>query len=205
MCWLLHGAGDATKYLLDFIELNLPKGATLGVSESKVGNVISETAGIKVKSNETVLELLRGVRMHFQRLVKVLKPGDAQQAMLGLAHSYSRSKVKFNVHRVDNMIVRITAHTCARMHAGTAGIVSVLTLCSSRFSPQIQSSALLDQLDKDLNTFSMRVREWYSWHFPELQKIVNESVKASAAADLRSNPRVAACSLLFRCFFFASL
>ena len=49
-----------------------------------------------------------------------------KQARLGLGHAYSRSKVKFNVHRVDNMIV--------------------------------QSIALLDQLDKDLNTFSMRVK-----------------------------------------------
>ncbi|CAZ81173.1 unnamed protein product [Tuber melanosporum] len=39
----------------------------------------------------------------------------------------------------------------------------------------IQSIALLDTLDKDINTFAMRVREWYSWHFPELVKIVNEN------------------------------
>merc|ERR1711894_295581 len=39
----------------------------------------------------------------------------------------------------------------------------------------IQSIALLDQLDKDINTFSMRIREWYSYHFPELVKIVNEN------------------------------
>jgi nucleolar protein 56 len=32
----------------------------------------------------------------------------------------------------------------------------------------IQSIALLDQLDKDINTFAMRMREWYSYHFPEL-------------------------------------
>merc|ERR1712086_344011 len=40
----------------------------------------------------------------------------------------------------------------------------------------IQSIALIDQMDKDLNTFAMRVREWYSWHFPELVKIVNDNV-----------------------------
>ena len=34
----------------------------------------------------------------------------------------------------------------------------------------IQAIALLDTLDKDINTFVMRVREWYSWHFPELVK-----------------------------------
>lgn len=26
-----------------------------------------------------------------------------------------------------------------------------------------------------MNTFVMRVREWYSWHFPELVKIVNDN------------------------------
>jgi nucleolar protein 56 len=38
----------------------------------------------------------------------------------------------------------------------------------------IQSIALLDQMDKDINTFTMRIREWYSYHFPELIKIVPE-------------------------------
>lgn len=38
-----------------------------------------------------------------------------------------------------------------------------------------QAIALLDTLDKDVNTFVMRVREWYSWHFPELVKIVNDN------------------------------
>lgn len=30
-------------------------------------------------------------------------------------------------------------------------------------------------LDKDLNTFCMRVKEWYSWHFPELAKILTDN------------------------------
>ncbi|XP_010467189.1 PREDICTED: nucleolar protein 56-like [Camelina sativa] len=30
-------------------------------------------------------------------------------------------------------------------------------------------------LDEDINSFAMRVREWYSWHFPELVKIVNDN------------------------------
>lgn len=67
-----------------------------------------------------------GVRLHFHNLVKGLTDVSACKAQLGLGHSYSRAKVKFNVNRVDNMI--------------------------------IQSISLLDQLDKDINTFSMRVR-----------------------------------------------
>lgn len=37
--------------------------------------------------------------------------------------------------------------------------------------------SLLEQMDKNLNTFSMRLKEGYSWHFPELAKIIvdNES------------------------------
>merc|ERR1712050_581138 len=39
----------------------------------------------------------------------------------------------------------------------------------------IQAIALIDQLDKNINTFAMRVREWYGYHFPELVRIVNEN------------------------------
>lgn len=30
-------------------------------------------------------------------------------------------------------------------------------------------------MDKDLNTFSMRIKEWYGWHFPEMAKIVTDN------------------------------
>lgn len=52
-----------------------------------------------------------------------------------------------------------------------------------KFSPDkvdtmvIQAIALLDELDKELNTYSMRVREWYGWHFPEMSKIIQEHSK----------------------------
>lgn len=36
----------------------------------------------------------------------------------------------------------------------------------------VQAISLLDDLDKELNTYSMRLKEWYGWHFPELAKIV---------------------------------
>jgi nucleolar protein 56 len=41
--------------------------------------------------------------------------------------------------------------------------------------PIIQSISLLELLDKDINTFAMRVKEWYSWHFPELARIVSDN------------------------------
>ena len=40
----------------------------------------------------------------------------------------------------------------------------------------VQAIALLDDLDKELNTYAMRVKEWYGWHFPELGKILNDNL-----------------------------
>lgn len=51
----------------------------------------------------------------------------------------------------------------------------------------IQGIALLDQLDKDVNTFSMRIREWYSYHFPELVKIVTDNYMYSRTVFLIKN------------------
>lgn len=142
--------GLMTDELRSFLELNLPKVKEgkkpkykLGIADTKIGSHIHEVTKIPCESGDFVLEILRGVRLHFDRFLKDLKPGDLEKAQLGLGHSYSRAKVKFNVNRVDNMV--------------------------------IQAIFLLDTLDKDINSFSMRVREWYSWHFPELVKIVNDN------------------------------
>jgi len=105
--------------------------------------VIQDTLGVSCACNEFTAELLRGLRMHLHRFIPAMRPGDLERAQLGLAHSYSRTKVKFDVNRADKHI--------------------------------IQSIAILDTLDKDINTFAMRVREWYSWHFPELIKIVADN------------------------------
>lgn len=40
----------------------------------------------------------------------------------------------------------------------------------------IQAIRLLDDMDKDLNVFAMRTKEWYGWHFPELAKILNDNL-----------------------------
>merc|ERR1712174_45182 len=40
----------------------------------------------------------------------------------------------------------------------------------------VQAIGLLDELDKEINTYAMRVKEWYGWHFPEMQGIVSDNV-----------------------------
>lgn len=39
----------------------------------------------------------------------------------------------------------------------------------------------MDDLDKELNTYAMRVREWYGWHFPEMTKIVADNIAYAKA------------------------
>jgi len=147
-----HSMTDSLK---TFLEMNLPKiskkkkegkaaSFSLGIVDPGLATAINEgIPGISCRSDDTVREILRGCRLHLPRFVKGLENGSAEQAQLGLGHSYSRGKVKFNPARSDNMI--------------------------------IQSIALLDQMDKDLNTFAMRVKEWYSWHFPELKEIIKDN------------------------------
>jgi len=51
----------------------------------------------------------------------------------------------------------------------------------------IQAIGLLDDLDKELNTYAMRVREWYGWHFPELSKIVQDNIQYAKTVKLMGN------------------
>jgi nucleolar protein 58 len=49
-----------------------------------------------------------------------------------------------------------------------------------KFNPEkidtmiVQAVSLLDDLDKELNNYAMRCREWYGWHFPELGKVITD-------------------------------
>ncbi|KAF9928604.1 snoRNP complex protein nop56 [Linnemannia zychae] len=152
--------GIMNDHLKAFLEMNLPKPGkkskvVLGVTEKSLAGSIKEGLGYECDASEIVLDLVRGVRLFGDKLLKQLKEGDLERAQLGLGHSYSRGKVKFNVHRSDNMIM--------------------------------QAIALLDQMDKDVNTFAMRIREWYGWHFPELVKIVGDNYKYAKIAQLVKN------------------
>lgn len=53
-------------------------------------------------------------------------------------------------------------------------------------------SALLDDLDRELNNFAMRLKEWYGWHFPELSKVITDNLtyaKAVKVIGFRSNAK----------------
>ncbi|KAI1724044.1 snoRNA binding domain, fibrillarin domain-containing protein [Ditylenchus destructor] len=125
--------------LLNFLDANLPKKkkkVLLGLADSRLGQSIGDQIpGLRCTFTGVVPEIVRGIRTHFAALSKNLPHHSLAKAQLSLGHSYSRGKVKFNVHRVDNM------------------------------------------MDKDINLFGMRIREWYSYHYPELAKVVPDLYK----------------------------
>jgi nucleolar protein 56 len=153
--------GIMSDYLKTVLEANLPKSGkkdkkkvVLGVGDKGLaGSIKAGFPGVECETPDTSElcgDLLRGLRLHAEKLLKDLQTGDISRAQLGLGHAYSRAKVKFSVQKNDNHI--------------------------------IQAIATLDHLDKAINTFSMRVREWYGWHFPELIKIVSENQKYARCA-----------------------
>jgi nucleolar protein 58 len=115
----------------------------LAIIDKKLGSQIKEKLGIKCIHDNSVSELMRGIRSQMESLLTGMPESDLRAMKLGLSHSMARYKLKFSPEKVDVMI--------------------------------IQAIALLDELDKELNTYSMRVREWYGWHFPEMAKIVTDN------------------------------
>ena len=79
--------------------------------------------------------------------------------------------------QLDALVGELSAKDESAMALGLAHSLSRYKL---KFSPDkvdtmvVQAVSLLDDLDKELNNYIMRCREWYGWHFPELGKIVGD-------------------------------
>jgi nucleolar protein 56 len=115
----------------------------------------------------------------------VLDPGLGKE----LNEAFDHIEVENNdtVKEVIRAVRLHLHHLIEEIQAGDV-VQSQLALAHSlsrskiQFSPArndtmiIQAIAILDNLDKDINTFAMRVREWYSYHFPELKAIANDNI-----------------------------
>uniref|UniRef100_A0A6B2L2N5 Nucleolar protein 56 n=1 Tax=Arcella intermedia TaxID=1963864 RepID=A0A6B2L2N5_9EUKA len=151
--------GILNPFLLDFLQQNIPNPAlhSLGVAESSLGSAIESRTGLRCIKDVTVVEFLRFIRHHFEKFLKEVVPEEGLLLKTQKGLGHSYSRAK----------VKFDANKSDNMI--------------------IQSISLLDTLDKDINTFAMRVREWYSWHFPELVKIVNDNILYARVARLLKN------------------
>ena len=133
-----------------FLEANLPakkkkKTFILGVQEKQLAGNLSSILECECLSSGIVTELFRGIRLHFNKFLSSTEFTEEHMVRAQLGLAHS-----FSRYRVQEDINRNDKHI-------------------------IQSIALLEQLDKDVNLFCMRLKEWYSWHFPELARIVTDN------------------------------
>lgn len=144
--------GVASETLISFLELNLPKSSkkkkvVLGVSDKALAT--------SIKSAFDFVECETG------------DTSEIVQDMLRGIRLHA-SKLLKQLREGD-------------LDTAQLGLGHAYSRAKVKFSVQrddnhiIQAISIVDQLDKAINTFSMRVREWYSWHFPELVKIVSDN------------------------------
>uniref|UniRef100_A0A8C1NMJ1 Nucleolar protein 58 n=1 Tax=Cyprinus carpio TaxID=7962 RepID=A0A8C1NMJ1_CYPCA len=58
----------------------------------------------------------------------------------------------------------------------TEALAAATAMVEGKLGKIFHGTTLLDDLDKELNNYIMRCREWYGWHFPELGKIITDNL-----------------------------
>ena len=89
--------------------------------------------------------------------------------------------------QMESLVDGIENSQMKQMQLGLAHSVSryKLAFTSDKVDTMIiQAVSLLEDLDKELNNYAMRLKEWYSWHFPELAKIVTDNVVYAESVQL---------------------
>ena len=149
------------KELQQFLELYLPKdkGVTLAVQDKKLANLISSIVGVQCVNGEVEFEIFRCIRFHLNKFLK-LKSSELDSKRV----NQNNNSLSFSLAR--NKI----------KHDQRTQDNSI-----------IHSYSLLDQMQKNLNTFSMRIKESYGWHFPELEEIIKDNEKYIKAVRILGN------------------
>ncbi|CAH2105149.1 unnamed protein product [Euphydryas editha] len=172
-------------------EFNTPEGASSVVKlknfikfEDTTEALAATTAAIEGKISKT---LKKALKKHVCKEVQ-------DQLLVGDAKLGSAIKEKFDLQCVSNSNVQellrcirsqmdslLTGLPKKEMTAMALGLAHSLSRYKLKFSPDkidtmiVQAQCLLDDLDKELNNYVMRCREWYGWHFPELGKIITDN------------------------------
>lgn len=157
--------GTTCPVISNFLHMNLPStmkkkkkkagegdaSASSGVPTAAVG--VCDPAlgkslsdeGFHIVFNPNVVELHRGCRYHFKKLTKQILSSSLAIERFQVGLGHSYSRSKMKEDP------------------------------RKQDKPIMQSIALIDSLDKNINSFAMKLKEWYGWHFPELVKIVGDT------------------------------
>nr|ACA96503.1 MAR-binding protein [Dunaliella salina] len=118
------------------------------------------------------------------------KLGGIVQEKLGIPCVYSNAVLELTRGIRNQLQGLISGLSGVDLKPMSLGLSHSLSRYKLKFSPDkvdtmiVQAIGLLDDLDKELNTYAMRVREWYGWHFPEMTKIVNDNIAYAKVVKL---------------------
>lgn len=142
------------------------------------------TAAVEGKLSKSLKKILKKhcIEVQEQLAVADAKLGNAIKDKLSLScisNTAIHELMRCIRSQLDSLLVGLPKKEMTAMALGLAHSLSRYKL---KFSPDkidtmiIQAVCLLDDLDKELNNYVMRCREWYGWHFPELGKIVTDNI-----------------------------
>ncbi|XP_032655338.1 nucleolar protein 58 [Chelonoidis abingdonii] len=145
----------------------------------------ASTALVEGKLSKNLKKILKKIvakDAHEQLAIADAKLGGVIKDKLNLSciHSPMVTELMRGIRsQIEGLITGLPSREMAAMCLGLAHSLSRYKL---KFSPDkvdtmiVQAISLLDDLDKELNNYIMRCREWYGWHFPELGKIVTDNL-----------------------------
>ncbi|XP_047210786.1 nucleolar protein 58 isoform X1 [Girardinichthys multiradiatus] len=134
------------------------------------------------KSLKKVLKKVVAKEAHEQLAISDAKLGGVIKEKLDLScvHSPVVAELMRCIRaQMEGLISGLPPRDFSAMSLGLAHSLSRYKL---KFSPDkvdtmiVQAICLLDDLDKELNNYIMRCREWYGWHFPELGKVITDNL-----------------------------
>ncbi|KAK6336589.1 Nucleolar protein 58 [Orbilia javanica] len=117
-------------------------------------------------------------------VVADVKLGNAINKIPGLSLNIVSDSTTQDLYRSirEHLTSLIPGLLPSDLNTMSLGLSHSLSRHKLKFSPDkvdtmiVQAIALLDDLDKQLNTYAMRLKEWYGWHFPEMAKIINDNM-----------------------------
>ena len=143
--------GEVTKSLKSFLKKQIKKDS-VAVADKNLGVALKEAiSGANVLHNDKTLEIFRGIRCYLDELLDESKEEITGRDVKAMQLGLSHSLGRYKLKFSADKVDTMV----------------------------IQAVGLLDELDKEINTYAMRVKEWYGWHFPELQALVNDNAQYS--------------------------
>ena len=142
------------------------------------------TAAVEGKLSKSLKKVIKRhcTELQEQLAVADVKLGNAIKDKLSLScvsNTAIQELMRCIRSQMDSLLAGLPKKEITAMALGLAHSLSRYKL---KFSPDkidtmvIQAVCLLDELDKELNNYIMRCREWYCWHFPELGKIITDNI-----------------------------